>query len=61
MTEENNGSIWEKDNCYPLSKTNLSNAKELFETTHWINLRPLSCKENNSKKAKIYKHLDLLW
>ena len=38
MTEKDYGSILELDRCYPLSKTNLSNEKELYKTTHWTHL-----------------------
>ena len=40
MTEENYGSVWTIDPCYPLSKTNLSNVNETKKPTYCINLRP---------------------
>ena len=33
MTEENNGSVWTIDHCYPLSKTDLSNETDKIKTT----------------------------
>ena len=60
MTEENYGEIWCLDHCYPLSKTNLSDKKEMNKTTYWINLRPMYCSENISKGGKIDHRLYLL-
>ena len=60
MTEGNYSSVWENDLCYSLSKTNLPNGIDMKESTYWINLRPMYCNENNSKKAKIKDHLYLL-
>ena len=53
MTEEYYGSKWEIDHCYHVSKTNLSTKEELSKTTQWINLRPMYCRENNPRKAKL--------
>ena len=47
MTEENYGSVWTLDHCYPLSKTNLSDKNEMIKSTHWINIRPMYCTEKN--------------
>ena len=57
MREENYGSMWTTDHCYPLSKTNLSNETDLFKSSHWINLRPMYVKDNIIKGAKIDYHL----
>ena len=54
---ENCGCVWEIEHCYSLSKTILSNEKEMYKSTHWINLRPMFFKENNIKKAKINHYL----
>ena len=60
MSIENFGKIWCLDHCYPLSKTNLSNENEVFNTTNWINLRPMKFNENISKSAKIDHRLYLM-
>ena len=33
MTEENYGSVWTFDHCYPSSKTNLSDKNEMIKST----------------------------
>ena len=60
MTEENYGKIWCLDHCYPLSKTNLSDKKEINKSTNWINLRPMYCSEIFSKGDKIDHQLYLM-
>ena len=60
MTEENYGSVWTIDHCYPLSKTNLSNEIDIFKSSHWINLRPMYIKDNISKGSKIDNRLYLM-
>ena len=60
MTEENYVKIWCLDHCYPLSKTNLSDEKEMNKSTNWINLRPMYCSENISKGDKIDHRLYLM-
>ena len=60
MTEENYGSVWSIDHCYPLSKTNLSNENDLYKSTNWINLRPMYVKDNIVKGVKIDMRLYLL-
>ena len=60
MTEENYGSVWTIDHCYPLSKTNLSNERYMFESSRWNNLRPMFYKNDSSKCSKIDNHLYLL-
>ena len=60
MTEENNGKIWCLDHCYPLSKTNLSEKKEMNKSTKWINFRPMYVKDNIIKGDKIEYHLYLI-
>ena len=60
MTLEKHGSVWEIDHCYPLSKTNLSNGTDMFKSTYWTSLRPMYCREKNSKVSKIDHHLNLL-
>ena len=60
MTEENYGSVWTIDQCYPLSKTNLSKETDKVISSHWINLRPLFYHKNNSKGSKIDNQLCLL-
>ena len=57
MTEENYGSLWTIDHCYPLSKTNLSNETDMFKSSHWINLRPLFYIKNSSKGFKIDNYI----
>ena len=56
MNEENYGSVWTLNHCYPLSKTNLSNVNEMNKSTYWINLRPMYLSENSSKGSKIDNH-----
>ena len=60
MTEENYGSVWTLDHCYPLSKTNLSDKNEMNKSTYWINIRPMYCSENISKGDKINPYLYIL-
>ena len=57
---ENYASVWTFDHYYPLSKTNLSNETDMFESSHWINLRPMFCDKTSSKGSKINNHLCLL-
>ena len=60
MIEENYGSMWTIDHCYPLSKTNLSNETDMFKSSHWINLKPMYVKDNIFRSEKIDYHLHLL-
>ena len=60
MTEENYGSVWTIDYCYPLSITNPSNETDTFESSHWIILRPMFYNKNCSKSSKTDNHLCLL-
>ena len=60
MTLENYGKIWCLDHCYPLSKTNLSNERDMYKSTNWINIRPMYFSENSSKGDKIDNRLYLL-
>ena len=60
MTIENYGKIWWLDDCYPLSKTNLSDKNEMSKSTNWISLRPMYCSENISKGDKIDHRLYLM-
>ena len=60
MSEENYGSMWTIDHCYPLSKTNQSNETVMFKSSHWINLRPMYLKDNIIKGDRIDYHLYLL-
>ena len=53
MTEEDYGSVWNVNHCYPLSKTNLIDKNEMNKSTHWIKLRPMCCSESISKGSKI--------
>ena len=57
MTEENYGSVWSIDHCYPLSKTNLSNENDLYKSTNWINLKPMYLKDIIIKGSKNDHHL----
>ena len=41
LTIENYGKNWCLDDCYPLSKTKLSDKNEMNKSTNWINLRPM--------------------
>ena len=60
MTEENYGETWCLDHCYPLSKTNLFDKKEMNKSTNWIKFRPRYCTENISKGDKIDHGLYLM-
>ena len=53
MTEENHGSVWTIDHCYPLSKTDISNKTDKIKTTYWFYLRPRYYNKNTSKGSKI--------
>ena len=57
---ENFGKFWCLDHCYPLSKMNLSNENELYNSTNWVNLRPMYMKDNLIKGDKIDHRLFLL-
>ena len=60
MTEENYGSVWTIDHCYPLSKTDLSNETDKIKTTCWINLRPMYSNKKISKGSKIDNRISLM-
>ena len=60
MTEQKYGDVWEIDHVYPLSKTNISYKNERNKRFNCINLRPMSCSENNSKQNKNDHRLCLL-
>ena len=60
MTVENYGKIWCLDQCYPLSKTNLSNGYDMEKCLNWINLRPMYVIGNIIKGDKIDHRLYLL-
>ena len=60
MSEENYGSVCTIDQCYPLSKTNLSNVNEMKKSTSWINLRPMYLRENIIKGDKTDHRLYLM-
>ena len=60
MREENYGSVWTIDHCYPLSKTKISNETDMCKSSHWINLRPMFHKKNSSKGSKTDNQLCLL-
>ena len=60
MTLENYGKIWYSDHCFPLSKTNLSNETDRYESTNWIILGPMYIKDNIVKVDKIDIRLYLL-
>ena len=60
MKEENYGSVWTLDYCYPLSKTNLCDKSEMNNSTYWINIRPMYCSENISKGDKVDHRLYLM-
>ena len=60
MIEENYGSVWSTDHCYPLSETNLSKENDMYKSTNWINLKPMYLKDNIIKRSKIDYHLYLL-
>ena len=53
MTEENYGSVWTIDHCYPLSKTDQSNETDKIKITCWINLRPMFSNKNISRVLKL--------
>ena len=46
MTEENYGSVWTIDHCYPLSKTDLSNETDKIKTNCWNNSGPMYSNKN---------------
>ena len=60
MTLENYGKIWCLDHCYPLSKINLSNRKDMYKFTNWVNLRSMYIRDNIVKGDKIDMRLHLL-
>ena len=60
MTIENYGSLWQIDHCLPIASFNFLDENGMKKCSNWINLRPTYYDENNSKKAKIYYHLQLL-
>ena len=60
MTLENYGKFWCSDHCNPLSKTNLSNGKDMYKSTNWIILGPMYIKDNIFKGDKIDMRFYLL-
>ena len=60
MTLEHYGSVWQIDHCLPIASFNLLHGNDVKKCFNWVNLRPMSSNENNSKKAKINYHLNLL-
>ena len=48
LTEENYGSMWTIDQCYPFSKANLSDETDKFRSSHWINLSTMFYNKNSS-------------
>ena len=60
MTEKNYGSVWSIYNCFPLTKTNLSDENEMNKSFYWIKLRPMRCSEIISKGDKIDHRLYLM-
>ena len=60
MAEENDGSTWTIDHCYPLSKTNLFNETDMFMSYNWNFLRPMFYNKNISKGSKFDNRLYLL-
>ena len=53
MNVEYYGSVGNINHCYSLTKIDLSNELDRFESTNWINLRLMYSNENFSKKTKI--------
>ena len=53
MTLDNYRLVWEIDHCHPLSRSNLSNDKDMIRATNWNNLGPRYKNENFSKGSKI--------
>ena len=60
MTVEIYGKFWCVNHCYPLSKTNLSNGKDMYISTNWTNLRPMYIKDNIINGDKIDHRLYLM-
>ena len=60
MTEENYGSVWQIDQCLPITSFNLLDGKDKKTCFNWVNLRPMYSTENNSKKAKVDPYSYLL-
>ena len=56
MTEENYGSVWQKDHCLPISTFKLLDENNMKKCFIWVNLRTMYSNENNSKKAKSNYH-----
>ena len=49
MTVENYGSIWQLDQCCPLSAAKLTKQRYALKATQWVNLRPMFSGEKKSK------------
>ena len=53
MTIENCGSVWQIDHCLPVASFNIMDEIDKKKCFNWVNLRPMYCNENNSRKTKI--------
>ena len=59
MTLKNFGKVWCLDQCYPLSKINLSNENDMSKSTNWIKLIPMYVKDIVIKGDKTDHYLYL--
>ena len=59
MTMENYGSIWDINQCLSIASFNTLDENEMKKCFNWIDLRPMYCSENISKRASINHHLYL--
>ena len=59
MTIENYGSVWKIDHCLPIASFKLLKENDMKKCFNWVNLKPMSSTENNSKRAKVDHYLHL--
>ena len=53
MSLDKYGSVWQIDHCLPITSFRLLDENDMKKCFIWINLRPLSSKENNSNNDEI--------
>lgn len=57
MTWDNYGDMWELDHILPCAAFDINSLEEQKICFTWQNLQPLTCKDNNKKRDKIYRDL----
>ena len=60
MPLDNYGSVWQIDQCLPITSFNLLDENDMKKCFNWINLRPMYSNENISKGSKIDNRIYLM-